>query len=319
MGPEKNTQAFMIIQESTSRVVEEQRAQDLAAEKLAELSAAMEQYPVSASVVEPSLVPKLYALGSINIDPLGVAGPNPMSYVDIGREGVSIKAFVAPPHDSYKDEKSGYTIATRVLLLQPHTSSRLIEDYQPESNANTLEFFGLNLFVLPETDNSTGSSDLAELDNEAAHKMLLDTIAQSEGTAQLLVIEEKPVTGETNIFAVRHKGHGIVKFYCVTLEDAKDANPLNLREVERENSHVVRIPLPNKLTAVITQIKTDNLIYKDILNEFSSAINNLGAQRALDGNKMLSPKEVRAIRSSLNSGVNPLEVYDEFLRSGARV
>jgi len=87
MGPEKNPMAYKLTETALPRIAEEQRSLDMAASILSRLSTSMECYPVQAPVIEPTLLPKLYALGKINIDPLGVAGPNPTRYVELGTQG----------------------------------------------------------------------------------------------------------------------------------------------------------------------------------------------------------------------------------------
>lgn len=309
MGPEKNPLAYKLTESATARITEEQHAQELVAATLAELSGAMSQYPLESPVVEPTLTPKIYALGKVNIDPLGVAGPDPMRFVDIQRNsGVIIKAFAAPAHDRFTDRDSGYEIGTRVVLFQPSSSGRF--DEQDEENQD-LEFFGLNTYVMTVENSDESEEDLEVTDDEVARRQLLDAIDRAE-RPKLVVVEGKPVTGETNIFAIRHRKHGIVKFYTTSVKSEDVVAPTIFGDkVYRSGDHAVIVPILNGLVVEITQIPTADSAYLEVLNEFSSAITNLKAQRTLDNSRHLSPQEIAAIRRSLASGTRPSELLGQ--------
>jgi hypothetical protein len=314
MGPEKNPMAYKFTETAIPRIAEEQRSLDVAAGILSRLSSSMERYPVQSPVVEPTLLPKLYALGKINIDPLGVAGPNPMRYVNMGTQGdVTIKAFAAPAHDVFRDPASGYQIATRVLLLQP-PKDRYHSDEKEE--ADSLEFFGINQYVLVTPKTNGTSEDDAIVDDETARTRLLETITQSE-SSDLIVINGEPVTGETNIFAVRHKKHGIVKLYSVAVKKEDEAAlRFNVgQEVQRYDDHRVSVQIANQLIVEITHITTDNPGYNEILDEFNSSIDEIETSRLFDGTKKLSPEEIYAVRKALSNGKRPVAILEDILHS----
>ncbi len=212
---------------------------------LADLSAAMNKNPIKSSVVEPTFLAKLYALSKLTFDTIGVSGLNPLDFIDF-QSNLTVDAFACPPHDRYDDPRSGMPIKSRVIMVIPprHFSS----------DEGELEFFGINVYAENE-----------EMPEEVSEPSYNVPLPKPGG---IIIPRGKPVQGLTNVFAARHKEHGTVRIYGMSVH----VNPIfrEVGHVERNSEDSLTIDVPNQLGVTLKELTGDK--FSEAVNEFRSAL-----------------------------------------------
>lgn len=274
MRPDKNVHLYEEFAEaSVPRLAWEVERTAQADMVLADLSTAMNKNPVKSSVVEPTFLAKLYALSKLTFDTIGVSGLNPLDFIDF-RSNLTVDAFACPPHDRYEDPKSGLPIKTRVIMVIPpkHFSS----------DEGDLEFFGINVYAekdeLPE-ENTIGPSYNVPLPVPGG----------------LIMPRGNPIQGLTNVFAARHKEHGIVRIYGTSIQVKPMAREIG--DVDRTAEDALTIDVPNQLGVTLKELTGD--MFSEAVNEFRSALQTLTMSQEVNPEATsLSDLEQAAMKSA---------------------
>jgi hypothetical protein len=283
VGPHNNPELFENVEASVPIVVEELARKQKAEQTLGELSAEFEEYPVVSPLSEPSLPAKLNALSRLNYDVMGVAGFNAMRMISLEGDVVSIEAFAAPAHDAFDVEGGGVKIETRAIMIKTPQDQRRDAD----NTDGDLEFFGLNLFASPQEE-----ADDIPLETGVTSSLF---IPSQEATGRLVTTKGEPLLGTTSIFAVRHKKHGTVKVYTVTL----DINPMSgieMSGITRDSLGQIQFAFPNGMKATVREL--GGIEFDQAVDEFAAATRMLQFQKNIDPEKSrFSAEERAALRS----------------------
>lgn len=197
---------------------------------------------LAGQVTEPTLAFKLLVLAHVQNSPLGVVGFDPRGNIDRTRSAGTVKAFAAPPHDSYKSGTS--TVYTRVVKLLP--------TYGDED----IEVFGLNLYAETATAGSDDIKALAEYEHPAQSRL---TLVTPKGSVTNSTVHH--VTGETPIIAVRNNKTGDAKVYSIrevpydqliSSSDTDDYLHATI-PVSQAKAYEVRVLTGNDLTSVVQE------------------------------------------------------------------
>lgn len=292
MGPDRGKELYKAFAgASVEGMVSEFERNLQAAQVFEALSEEFSEMPVTSPVAEPTMTAKMHALSRLGFDQMGISGFNPMGMLHLSDNGPSMQAVAAPPHDRYEISGRASTdimeVQTRAILIKPPTEGKSRQGLRGDAaeHGDDLEFFGLNMYAvasegegeaseaelmsLLETPQATSSSDIVV--SAAARKVI-------EQQQRLTVAKGDPVLGVTNIFAVRHKEHGIVKMYGVTL--SVNALPLNGSAPGREADLQLVVDLPNGMQATVTVLEGDE--FNQALGEFARATEAIRVAKRID-------------------------------------
>jgi hypothetical protein len=287
MGPDRSKELFdAYVGASVTSIANELERTKKAEAVLQGLSEEFTEMPVTSPVAEPTMAAKMHALSKLGFDQMGIAGFNPMSMLYLGDNGISMQAVAAPAHDRYETSHQGNAveIQTRAILIKPPTDTdRGGRSARDSSSKDDLEFFGLNLYaVTPETGEAS-EDDLKQLlspaPTSASSDIVLSAAGQKavEANQRLLVAKGEPLLGVTNIFAVRHKEHGTVKLYGISLS----VNQLpGVATPGRDADLRLVVDLPNSMQATVTVLEGQQ--FDQALEEFSRATEAIKVAKELD-------------------------------------
>ena len=281
MGPNTNPELFKHVEPSIAIVTEELTRKEKAEQTLGELSAEFEEYPVVSPLSEPTLPAKLSVLSRLNYDVMGVAGFNAMRMINLDRNETSIEAFAAPAHDAFEAQTGGVKLETRAIMIKaPH------DPYESGDNEGELEFFGLNLFATRQEEQED-----VQLETGVTSSLIIPT---QETAGKIVTTKGEPLLGVTSIFAVRHKEHGTVKIYTVTI----DINHVpSMNGVSRDNLDQINFDLPNNMKATVKQLSGAE--FDQAVDEFAAATRMLRFQKDMDPERSRFSAEERAALRSL--------------------
>lgn len=254
MGPDKNSELFSSVAESRLPSIKEEYIRiSLLAESLRELSGLFaDKETTSHPVTEPTLLPRLYALSQVQRSAMGISGFEPMLAVNTHEQpNGSIDAKAAPAHDEFGE--NGSYFRTRVINITMPNSYY----------ADMVEIFGINVYQ--------PSIDEREIDdtNEKSGIILVGQRGEVRQT-------ERPITGETVVFAVRNKITEDAKLYKVAFAEEGDT-PLRMGPgVDFQSETYARVYLPDGRDVVVELLGGELLQQAlDELQAASVVLNNL--------------------------------------------
>lgn len=313
MGPEQNLDLYNQFAKTDAEPLAAELERTKRAEKvLGQLGAEFEEMPVGREVSEPTILAKLFALSRLANDPLGFIGFSPMSMVTSAESGLAIFATVAPAHDQcpLPTQYNDVVIHTRAMkLLPPRRQTDTSAFTQGDETKYDLEFFGLNIYAedprVP-IDDVVGEEATAE--PELTQPVSSSTIPvnakaqvvinKSRESTKLIITEGKPLSGITNIFAVRHKSHGTVRLYGITIKkDPEIPEPLLTGYSKRHDndSNILTVGLSNNLVAEVKVL--EGVLFDQVLDEFEKATTAIQAEKSFDDTKTLNVAERFALQN----------------------
>lgn len=287
MGPDRSKELFdAFVSTSVAGIANELERTKKAETVLQGLSEEFAEMPVASPIAEPTMAAKMHALSKLGFDQMGIAGFNPMSMLYLGDNGISMQAVAAPAHDRYETGHQGHAveIQTRAILIKPPADTdRRSRPSGDGSGQDDLEFFGLNLYaVTPEAGEASEDDLLRLLDSTPmpdSSNIVLSAAGQKavQANQRLLLARGEPLLGVTNIFAVRHKEHGTVKLYGISLS----VNQLpGVGTPGREAYLQLVVDLPNSMQATVTVLEGEQ--FDQALEEFSRATEAIKVAKELD-------------------------------------
>jgi hypothetical protein len=277
MNPSKSPELWKNAKHRIDRLESDESSRAEIAPVLAELSEAFKHVTTRAISSDVFMMPSIWVLSMIGNEPFSVYGFKPSNFTQGKGE---VEVYVAPHHDETLTEQ-GLPLYSRFVKLAVDPN----EDIPGDSR--DIEIFGLNLYI----PNLGNMEDLIDaMDMNSTQKLVV--VRGSQGIEGALT--QKPISGTTQIFAVRNALTGMAKIYQVDINNHSLEAEMQPEAILREGEHAITFRTFDGRFARVEELTGSAL--REVIEEIKIATTSIAST---SNPSLLTTDEIGIIQATL--------------------